>query len=53
MYDGNTSIDGVPGAAAPVVMNFMEVVGSKTGQLLPTGHCREEIEGIEVTCQEY
>ncbi|EFA70754.1 4-oxalomesaconate tautomerase [Cylindrospermopsis raciborskii CHAB3438] len=52
MYDGNTSIDGVPGAAAPVVMNFMEVVGSKTGQLLPTGHCREEIEGIEVTCMD-
>ncbi len=49
-YDGNTSIDGVPGTAAPVLLNFMEIVGSKTGQLLPTGHCREEIEGVEVTC---
>ncbi|WP_016952162.1 4-oxalomesaconate tautomerase [Anabaena sp. PCC 7108] len=50
IYDGNTSIDGVPGTAAPVLLNFMEVVGSKTGQLLPTGSCREEIEGVEVTC---
>ncbi|WP_061545921.1 4-oxalomesaconate tautomerase [Cylindrospermopsis raciborskii] len=50
IYDGNTSIDGVPGTAASVVMNFMEVVGSKTGQLLPTGYCREKIQGIEVTC---
>lgn len=49
-YDGNTSIDGVPGVAAPVSLNFMKVVGSKTGRLLPTHHSREEIEGIEVTC---
>ncbi len=45
IYDGNTSIDGVPGTAAPVVMNFMEVIGSKTGQLLPTGYCREKNSG--------
>jgi 4-oxalomesaconate tautomerase len=49
-YDGDTSIDGVPGTAAPVLLNFMEVVGSKTGKLLPTGHRCEEIEGVEVTC---
>jgi 4-oxalomesaconate tautomerase len=50
IYDGDMSIDGVPGTAAPVLLNFMEVVGSKTGQLLPTGDRREEIEGVEVTC---
>jgi len=50
IYDGDTSIDGVPGTAAPILLNFMDVVGSKTGKLLPTGHRCEEIEGVEVTC---
>lgn len=50
VYDGDTAIDGVPGTAAPILLNFMDVVGSKTGKLLPTGHLRDEIEGIEVTC---
>lgn len=49
-YQGNTKIDGVPGTAAPIQLNFMDVVGSKTGKLLPTGQLREEIEGVEVTC---
>ena len=49
-YEGDAAIDGVPGTAAPVVLNFMDVVGSKTGALLPTGAAREEIEGVEVTC---
>lgn len=49
-YEGDTAIDGVPGKAAPVLLNFMDVVGSKTGALLPTGRLCEEIEGIEVTC---
>lgn len=50
LYDGDASIDGVPGTAAPVLLNFIDVVGSKTGRLLPTGLCRELIEGVEVTC---
>lgn len=49
-YDGDVAIDGVPGTAAPVALNFMEVVGSRTGKLLPTGQVRENIDGIEVTC---
>lgn len=49
-YDGDTAIDGVPGTAAPVVLNFSEVVGSRTGKLLPTGAVRDEIDGVEVTC---
>jgi 4-oxalomesaconate tautomerase len=48
-YDGDTSIDGVPGTAAPIRLNFMDIVGSKTGSLLPTGHLQEEIDGIAVT----
>ncbi|MEM7774230.1 MAG: 4-oxalomesaconate tautomerase [Pseudomonadota bacterium] len=49
-YDGDTAIDGVPGTAAPVLLNFRGVVGSKTGALLPTGQASEIIDGIEVTC---
>lgn len=49
-YEGDAAIDGVPGTAAPVGVNFMEVVGGATGKLLPTGNLRDEIDGIEVTC---
>ncbi|MEM7404690.1 MAG: 4-oxalomesaconate tautomerase [Pseudomonadota bacterium] len=49
-YDGDTVIDGVPGSAAPVLLNFQDVVGSVTGALLPTGNARDVIDGIEVTC---
>jgi 2-methylaconitate cis-trans-isomerase PrpF len=49
-YDGDAAIDGVPGTAAPVKENFAGTVGSKTGQLLPTGRTLETIDGIEVTC---
>ena len=49
-YEGDASIDGVPGTAAPVLLNFMDVVGSVTGSLLPTGNAVETIDGIEVTC---
>jgi 2-methylaconitate cis-trans-isomerase PrpF len=49
-YDGDTVIDGVPGKAAPILLNFMEVIGSKTGALFPTGKRKEVIEGVEVSC---
>lgn len=49
-YDGDAHIDGVPGTAAPVILNFMNVVGSKTGTLFPTGAPIDVINGIEVTC---
>lgn len=51
-YDGETAIDGVPGTAAPVLLNFQDVVGSTCGALLPTGSPRDEIDGIEVTCMD-
>ena len=35
-YDGDAAIDGVPGTAAPIELQFMDVVGSVTGALLPT-----------------
>jgi 2-methylaconitate cis-trans-isomerase PrpF len=49
-YDGTATVDGVPGMAAPVALTFFNVVGGKTGQLLPTGASRDVVEGIEVTC---
>ncbi|MEM7042355.1 MAG: 4-oxalomesaconate tautomerase [Pseudomonadota bacterium] len=51
-YDGDAAIAGAPGTAAPIALNFMDVVGSSTGSLLPTGHLRDEIGGIEVTCMD-
>ena len=51
-YEGNAAIDGVPGSAAPIYLNFMDVVGSATGALLPTGNPRDVIDGIEVTCMD-
>ena len=49
-YDGDAAIDGVPGTAAPILLNFLDAVGSKTGVMLPTGHVSEIIDGIEVSC---
>ncbi|WSB81334.1 4-oxalomesaconate tautomerase [Streptomyces sp. NBC_01775] len=54
-YAGDTRIDGVPGSAAPVTVNFLDTAGSVCSALLPTGRTREPVavEGIgtiEVTC---
>ncbi len=51
-YQGSSTIDGVPGTAAPVQLNFRKVAGSATGKMLPTGNLRDEIDGIEVTCMD-
>ncbi|QDC10278.1 4-oxalomesaconate tautomerase [Oceanicola sp. D3] len=48
-YEGEVAIDGVPGTAAPVSLNFLDVVGSRTGALFPTGQPQEEIDGIAVS----
>lgn len=52
VYEGDMAIDGVPGTAAPVELNFMDVAGSSTGAFLPTGNPVDEFEGIEVTCMD-
>ncbi len=49
-YTGATAIDGVPGTAAPVLLNFMDAVGAKSGVMLPTGQMIETINGIDCTC---
>ena len=51
-YEGDAQIDGVPGTAAPVALQFMETVGGVTGAFLPTGNLRDTIDGIAVTCMD-
>jgi 4-oxalomesaconate tautomerase len=49
-YEGEARIDGVPGTAAPISLQFLETAGSSCGALLPTGSASDELEGVEVTC---
>ena len=49
-YDGNAAIDGVPGTAAPIHLAFLDAAGAKTGKLFPTGHPRDIIAGVAVSC---
>jgi len=49
VYTGETEIAGVPGTAAPIRLDFVDIEGCRTGSLLPTGQAREEIDGVEVT----
>lgn len=48
-YDGDVRIDGVPGTAAPVPIDFLDVAGSTCGALLPTGNVRDIVQGVELT----
>ncbi len=48
-YDGDARIDGVPGTAARVRIDFLDVAGGSCGALLPTGSVRDRIEGVDVT----
>lgn len=49
-YEGEARIDGVPGTAAGISIDFLDVAGSSCGALLPTGCVSDRIDGIEVTC---
>ncbi len=49
-YEGNVRIDGVPGTAAGIVIDFLDIAGSSCGALLPTGRAVDQVDGIEVTC---
>lgn len=52
-YHGDTAIDGVPGCSAPVVLNFLDGAGAKTGTLLPSGAVVDVIDGIDVSCVDF
>jgi 4-oxalomesaconate tautomerase len=49
-YTGDCRIDGVPGAHAPIAINFLDIAGSSCGALLPTGNVLDVIDGVAVTC---
>ena len=49
-YEGNARIDGVPGTAAGISIDFLDVAGSSCGSLFPTGAAKDLIGGVEVTC---
>jgi 4-oxalomesaconate tautomerase len=49
-YQGAVAIDGVPGTAAPIPIDFLDVAGSSCGTMFPTGAVVDRIDGIDVTC---
>jgi len=54
-YDGHARIDGVPGTAAPITINFLDTAGSVCSGLLPTGQVSDRVHldatlAIDVTC---
>lgn len=48
-YGGSARIDGVPGTAAPIAIEFLDAEGSVCGKLLPTGRVRDIIDGVPCT----
>ncbi|KEY60970.1 4-oxalomesaconate tautomerase [Serratia sp. DD3] len=54
-YEGHVRIDGVPGTAAPITINFLDTAGSVCAELLPTGNVMDSVElpgmgRLDVTC---
>lgn len=49
-YSGDARIDGVPGTAAPILIDFQDIAGSSCGQLFPTGNSQDVILDVPVTC---
>jgi 4-oxalomesaconate tautomerase len=49
-YEGSARIDGVPGTAAPIALEFLDVAGSSCGSLLPTGNAIDRHGDLEITC---
>jgi 4-oxalomesaconate tautomerase len=48
-YEGDARIDGVPGTAAPVSLEFRDTAGSSCGTLFPTGNAVDIVDGVAVT----
>ncbi len=48
-YDGPARIDGVPGTAAPIPLEFRDTAGSSCGALLPSGQAVDMVDGVPVT----
>ena len=48
-YHGGARIDGVPGTAAPIAIDFLDAAGSVCGALLPTGNAIDRVAGVDCT----
>jgi 4-oxalomesaconate tautomerase len=48
-YLGDARIDGAPGTAAPIAIDFLDAAGSVCGALLPSGRIVDHIEGVACT----
>jgi 4-oxalomesaconate tautomerase len=48
-YAGTTAIQGVPGTAAGLIIDFQDTAGSVAPALLPTGNVMDEVDGLSVT----
>jgi len=48
-YAGEAKIDGVPGAHAPIPLEFRDTAGSSCGALLPSGNAVDIVNGVPVT----
>ena len=48
-YAGTTAIDGVPGTAARLVIDFRDTAGSVAPALLPTGNVIDDVDGLSAT----
>jgi 4-oxalomesaconate tautomerase len=48
-YAGDTAIDGVPGTAARLVIDFRHTAGSVAPALLPTGNVVDDVDGLRTT----
>jgi len=49
IYDGDATIAGVPGTAAPITLDFEDIAGGFCGALLPTGNVVDTVAGVPVT----
>ncbi|KQV06080.1 4-oxalomesaconate tautomerase [Leifsonia sp. Root112D2] len=49
-YDGELAIDGVPGTAGAISLDFEGTAGSSTGSLFPSGRLVDDLDGIAATC---
>jgi 4-oxalomesaconate tautomerase len=48
-YEGSARIDGVPGTASPIAIDFLDAEGSVCGKLLPTGNVVDIVAGVACT----
>lgn len=49
-YDGDLEIDGVPGRAGAISLDFEGTAGSSTGALFPSGRLVDDLDGVAATC---